>query len=137
MALKKDLVFDNGVKINYHMIDDIQVDNKNKTVKLKVVSYTDETYRIKEVENETNKNRYNDLLTLITTENEKEESDRDVPQVIIWSDEANKLVPTFREDLQLKVITSDIELKEVYDFNLSNLYTLLKQESLFIGAEDC
>lgn len=181
MALKKKLIFDNGVKINYHMIDDIQVDNKNKTVKLKVASYTDKTYRDKEVENEFHKNKYKNYMDLINLEIVKdliedheeahelsieyekirnledevsiarkqeiidiltnlsliEVSGRNIPLLILNTILANCEVGKFIENIQLKVVTTDIELKEVYDFNSSNLYNLLKKEELFLEAEDC
>lgn len=134
MALKKELVFANGVKIEYHMIDDVQIDNKSKIVKLKVVSYTDKTYRDSEVLNKTSQEKYEELLNLIMEENKKEEQDRNTEQVIIWSDEANTL--KFNQELDLKVVTTDIELKDVTDFNMSNLYDLLKQDGMFIDSTD-
>lgn len=137
MALKKELIFNNGVNIKYHYISDIQIDGKNKITKLKVDSYTDETYREKEKANETNKERYNELLNLILDENKKEEKDRDTEKVVSWSDEANSLIDKFVDDLCLKVVSTDIELKDVTNFNIDNLYTLLKKEEPFTDSEDC
>lgn len=136
MALKKELIFENGLKIEYHYISDISVDNKNKIAKLKIDSYTDITYRDKEKLNELNKNKYEDLFQKILQENEKTEEDRDIEQVEIWSKEMND-VANFKADLVLKVVTTDIELKDVTDFNMSNLYNLLKQEELFKDAKNC
>ena len=136
MALKKQILFTNGVNINYHYISDIQIDGKDKITKLKVDSYTDETYRDKEKNNEINKNRYNELLNLIFEENKKAESDRNKEQVVLWSDEANSLIGKFVDNLDLKVISTNIKLKDVTDFNMDNLYTLLKQEEMFIESTD-
>lgn len=137
MGLKKEITFENGVNIEYHYINDIQVDNKNKTCKLKIDSYTDETYRQKEKDNRANQEKHEELVQLIFAENNKSEQERDVEQVVLWSEEANNLIGSFKEDLVLKVVTKDIELKDVTDYNLSNLYEMLKQEELFTNAEDC
>lgn len=136
MALKKELIFDNGVKIEYHMINDVKVDNTNKVVKLKVASYTNKTYRDQEITNKTNKDRYNQLLNLIFQENEKTEEERNIEQIIEWSEESNNIANSFKDDLDLKVTITDIELKNVTDYNMSNLYDLVKQEELFIDSED-
>lgn len=137
MGLKKEITFENGVNIKYHYISDIQVDNKNKIAKLKIDSYTDETYRQKEKYNKANQEKHEELIQLIFAENNKLEKERDVEQIVEWSEEANNLIDKFKEDLALKVATTDIELKDVVNFNMDNLYELLKQEESFIDAEDC
>ena len=136
MALKKEITFKNGVFIKYHYISDINIDGKNKIVKLKVDSYTDETYRQKEKDSKSNKDNYELMLRNILNENQKEEKDRDIKQVKKWSKEANSLVGKFVDNLDLKVVSTNIELKNVIDYNSNNLYSLLKQEELFKGAED-
>lgn len=134
MALQKEIIFTNGVNIKYHRIDDISLDNKNKVVNITVVSYTDKTYRDKEIENTNNNDRYEELLNLIMTENTKPETDRNVEQVKIWSDEANSLISKFQEKLDLSVIKNKFQFKNVTDLSMTNLYTLLKQEELFKDA---
>lgn len=136
MALKKEIIFDNGVKINYHRIGDISMDNKNKVLKVSVVSYTDETYRQKEIENETNKNKYEKLLNLIFEENKKTVEERDTEQVVKWTNEANELVGKFREDINLSVGSTELEFQNVDDLSMSNIYNLIKQMELFKDAED-
>ena len=136
MGLKKDIIFDNGVNIQYHYINDIQIDGKNKIVKLKVDSYTDESYRLKEKENLNNKNKYNDIMEFIIQENSKQEEDRDIEKIKQLSDEANDLVENIIENLDLKVISLNFEFKEIVDYNLSNLYKILKSIELFENSED-
>lgn len=136
MALYKKIKFTNGVNISYHYISDIQTNGKDKIVKLKIDSYTDETYRQKEKENKLNKDRYEELLELIFKENEKKEDARNVDQVKLWSEEANSLVNQFVNDLDLKVISTNIELKDVTDLNINNLYNLLKEIDIYQNAKD-
>ena len=136
MALEKDLTFDNGVSIKYHRIGSITMDNKDKVLKVSIVSYTDDTYRIKEKENKTNKDRHYELIKLILAENEKIEESRDVEQVIAWSDEANSIIKNFSENASFEVVTREYEFKDVTDLSMSNLYSLIKQEELFINSED-
>jgi hypothetical protein len=136
MALKKEIIFDNGVNVNYHRVDEINVDNKNKKLKVSVISYTDNTYRQKEINNLTNKDRYDELLNLIMQENQKSEDIRDIDQIKQWSDEANNLISEFREDINLSVLKRDFEFNEVNDFSMSNVYTLLKGIDIFKDAED-
>ncbi len=137
MALKKELKFDNGVIINYHRIDDVVLDNKNKTTQIAVVSYTDESYRLKEVENKAKKDRYDELILLILKENEKSAEERNTEQIIEWSNEANSLVGKFIENINLEVVRTNYEFKDITDLSMSNLYNILKQEALFVNAEDC
>lgn len=136
MALKKKIVFRNGVIIEYHYISDIQVDNKNKIAKIKVDSYTNENYRQTEKNNKNKQDEYENLLNLIFNENQKKEEERDINNIKKWSEEANQLINQFVEDLDLKVASTNIELKNVIDYNLPNLYTLLKNEDLFADAVD-
>lgn len=136
MALKKEIVFTNGVNIKYHYISDIQIDGKNKIAKLKVDSYTDETYRQKEKDNKLNQDRYEELINNILQENLKEESKRNVEQIKLWSEEANNLIGKFVDNLDLKVISANFELKDVTDYNESNLYAMLKQNDMFKDSED-
>lgn len=137
MALYKQIIFDNGVNIKYHRIEDINLDNKNKLVKITVVSYTNNTYRDKETLNKNNQDRYEELLKLIFAENEKLEMDRNVVQIIEWSNESNSLIGTFKEDINLTVIKTEFEFKNITNLNMDNLYELLKKESVFEGSEDC
>lgn len=136
MALKKEVTFDNGVKISYHRVDEISVDNKNKKLKVSVSSYTNDKYRQKELDDIKNKNKYNELLTLILEENKKIEEDRNVEQVITWSNEANELAFKVKEDTDLSVVKTNFEFDEVEDFSMTNVYNLLKQNDTYIDAED-
>lgn len=136
MALKKEIIFTNGVKITYHMIDDIQVDNKNKIAKIKVASYTDETFRQKEIDNITNQNLYESYINQIMAENNIPLENRNIDLITDLSAKANALVGNFQDGLDLKVVNTNFDLKDVTDYNMSNLYELLKQEQLFIGSTD-
>lgn len=136
MALKKEIIFENGVNIKYHKIDDVNLDNKEKKIKIKIVSYTDETYRNLEIENKNKQYRYEELMELILSENEKNEEERDVEQVKEWSDEANELVGKFKNELNLSVVSTEVEFKDIFDISLNNLYKLLKELDLFKDSED-
>lgn len=134
MALKKEIVFNNGVKIQYHKINNIKFNDG--VIYLEISCYTDETYRIKEKENKNNQEKYNELMNLILLENKKEEDNRNTDQIILWSNHANELALLFNDNLDLKVITLSKELNGVTDFNMSNLYLLLKEDELFVDSED-
>ncbi len=136
MALKKEIIFDNGVNIKYHKISDMQLDNTMKKVKVTVSCYTNEDYRLKEKENLTNQNRYEELFNLILEENKKEPQFINTEQVEIWSEEANSLVGKFVENLSLLVLKIPLEFENVVDLSLSNIYNLIKQNELFKDSEN-
>ena len=136
MALKKEVTFNNGVKLEYHRIGDVQLDNKSKKTKVSVISYVDEDYRNEEKENLEKSTRHEELMNLILAENEKEQEERDTEQVVTWSEEANALVGTYTEHLDLSVLKIDLSFEDITDISMSNLYNLIKQDDFFLGSED-
>ena len=137
MALKKEIKFKNGVTMNYHRLDNIKVDNKNKSINCDVISYCDESYRNQEIDNKTSKERHEELFQLIQEENKKEESERNTEKVIKWSDEMAELFDKFDfENIDLSVAKTSYKFNEVTDFSMGNLYDLLKKEEMFIDSED-
>lgn len=136
MALNKEIIFKNGVVIKYHKINDVNWDNKNKSVKIEVVCYSDETYRQKEKENFINNKRYEEIMGLIMKENEKPETDRDVNNIILLSEEANNLVVIMNENLDLSVLKIDLEFENVTDLSMDNLYSLIKETEMFKDSID-
>lgn len=135
MALNKEIVFKNGVTIKYHKINNVILDNKNKSVKIEVVCYSDETFRNKEKENFNNNKRYEEIMSLIMKENEKPEEERDVANVVLLSEEANNLIKVMDENLDLSVVKIDLEFNDVTDLSMSNLYNLIKENELFVDSE--
>ena len=136
MALEKEIIFDNGVNIKYYKISEMELDNTMKKVKVVVSCYTNEDYRLKEKENLTNQNRYEELFNLILEENKKEPQFINTEQVEIWSEEANSLVGKFVENLSLVVLKTPLEFENVVDLSLSNIYNLIKQNELFKDSEN-
>ena len=134
MGLLKEITFNNGVNIKYHKIDKITMD-KGQT-KVSVACYTDETFRNKEKQNNINKLKYEQLINNIFQENQKEEIERNTESIILWSDEANTLINTFEEDLNLVVVTFDFVFENLLDLSLTNLYSLIKEDPLFANAQD-
>lgn len=134
MALQKEIIFENGVKINYHKIDKVSFDGK-KTI-VKVLCYVDDSYRIKEKANFDNMTKYETLLNNILEENKKEQSKRNIKQVKEWSEEANKLVGTFKDEFNLSVVNVDFEFDNLTDLSFSNLYKLLKEDEMFKDSKD-
>lgn len=136
MALKKEVTFNNGVKLEYHRIGDVQLNNKTKKTEVSVISYVSEEFRNQEKDNLEKLTRHEELLDLIIKENEKEETERDTEQIISWSDEANELAGTYIEDLDLSVLKMDFSFENITDISMSNLYNLIKQDDFFLGSED-
>ena len=134
MALKKELVFTNGVKIGYHKIDNIEYNNGN--IKITVKSYTDESYRESEKANNKIKSSYEAKLAAIVAENTKGESARDAELIKILSDECNTLVNEFTEMLDLSVLSATYEYKDISDLSFGNLYGMLKQLNEYKDSED-
>ncbi len=134
MALKKEIIFTNGVQIEYHKIEKIEFD-KSK-LKVEVKSYTNEDYRNQEKTNTENKAEYDYYLNLIFKENEKLEEERDVKQVKQWSEKANNLAYSFKEDLNLAVVSHDFEFENVSDFSMNNIYNLVKETEIFKDSVD-
>lgn len=136
MGLIKKIIFKNGVEVEYHRIGDIQLDNKSKKTKVSVISYTNERFRLEEKENLAKQIQYEELVSSIISENEKPYDDRDVEQVVAWSDEANELVGTFEENLDLSVFKADIDFENLTDISMENIYNLIKQDYLFEDSVD-
>ena len=136
MALEKEIIFDNGVNIKYYKISEMELDNTMKKVKVVVSCYTNEDYRLKEKENLTNQNRYEELFNLILEENKKEPQFINTEQVEIWSEEANSLVGKFVENLSLVVLKTPLEFENVVDLSLSNINNIIKQNELFKDSEN-
>lgn len=136
MALQKEILFTCGVTVNYHMINDVQVDNKSKTIKIEVASYTDETYRQKEIDNLNRKQTYEDAILKIFEENVKPEEERDVELVNQLSATANDLVGKFSDELDLKVTISKYEFEDIVDYSMEQLYAKLKEQELFKDSID-
>lgn len=134
MALKKEVIFTNGIVIKYHRINSII--QKNKEVKINISCYTDKKYREKEKINNKNKERYEELLKLIILENEKQAFERNISKVELWSEEANKIVNSFIEELDLSVVQIERTFTEISDLSMPNIYKLLKQDDFFIDSED-
>ena len=75
-------------------------------------------------------------MNLILAENEKEQEERDTEQVVTWSEEANALVGTYTEHLDLSVLKIDLSFEDITDISMSNLYNLIKQDDFFLESED-
>lgn len=136
MALHKEIVFDNGVNISYHYISDMRIDGRTNVVNVRIDSYTDIKYRDIEKNNNKLKNEYDKLLTFIVDENKKEENERDVKKIESYSNELNLLSEKIVDNLDLKVTSFTFEFKDILDFRMSRIYTLLKKEDFFIGSDD-
>lgn len=134
MALLKEVTFENGVKIKYHKIKKIFLEET--TTKVSVVCYTDTPFREIEKTNEKNKKEYDLLLSNILEENKKEGNAKDIEQIKEWSEKANILVSKFNDTLDLSVISVDFDFENLTDLSLSSIYKLLKEEELFSNAED-
>ena len=134
MALSKTIVFQNGVSITYHRVGDVVIDNSSKKLKVSVLGYTNEQYRISEKDNLANKTEYENCLKTIMAENEKPEAERNVDLVINLSNRANELVNQFVNELNLSVTTTEFEYSGVTDISLTNIYQLLSQEIIFQGS---
>ena len=109
---------------------------KVRKTKVSAISYVDEEFRNQEKENLEKSTRHEELMNLILAENEKEQEERDTEQVVAWSEkEANALVGTYTEDLDLSVLKIDLSFEDITDISMSNLYNLIKQDDFFLGSE--
>ena len=136
MAIKKEIIFANGLCVNYHNISNVEIDNKNKKINVNVKSYTNNDYRILEKNNNLNKKKYYDLINLIFLENQKEETERNKEQIEKISLEANELVANFKDNLDLSVLNKTYEFEIFDELSISKIYEILKKEPSFIGSED-
>lgn len=136
MAIQKEIIFKNGVKINYHKINNVILDNNNKKIKIEIFCYTEELYRKREKENLQNKARYEEIMSYILEENQKAEADRDTKKIVEISEEANILASKNKEDLDLSVVKIAVEFENVTDLSISNLYNLIKLEEMFKESKD-
>ncbi len=149
MALKKDILFRNGVLIKYHKVNKVSFDNG--IVSVDILSYSDDSFRKIEKENDANKKKYEELVNKIFEENQKplqnsinvdgeetinDDDFRNTENVILWSNEANALVGTFDSDMNLSVMGLHYTFEGITDLSLNNIYNLLKKEEVFEGAID-
>ena len=61
---------DNGIKVNYHRINNLTVNDG--VVSVKIISYTDKTYREKEIENMKIENEFVHVYNFISESNPRD-----------------------------------------------------------------
>ena len=121
MALEKELINGKGVKTTYHRIDSISmVDGIEVTVK----SYTDESYRQKEVKEQ------------LEAEMAKTGEEYSKEKVIALTEENNEIGFPVPLDLSIFVYTFQYPLDKETAVSYESMYEKLKQEPMFEGAAD-
>ena len=88
MALEKELINGKGVKTTYHRIDSISM---VEGIKVIVKSYTDESYRQQEKENEALIEKQEAIKAALQIEMEKEGEDYQKEKVIALTEENNAI----------------------------------------------
>jgi len=122
MALKKNIISKNGVSIGYFKISNITFNNG--VLQVTVDGYTNETYRQNEKDNDIKKQKHEQLIQKSIELSQDENADIEETKKI--SEEANSLVGTYEDDLCLSIIQISCEFKDVTDFSIDNIYSLLK-----------
>lgn len=143
MALKKEIINEKGIKLEYHRISNFTVDKDNNIIIVTIKSYTsnifrdDEKENIKQFELVKSKNKmYGELNTLLA---ENVDGNLDV-EVKKLSDELDAFkLPEYLEEKNnvVSVTIINLEYDENIEYSLAKLYELLKQEDVFKNAEDC
>lgn len=134
MALKKEIIQDNGVKTSYHKIDSIYVDTKKNEINVIINSYSTEEYRKKEKEFVSCKDEFDLLQEKLDKELFKNPKDDETIKQL--TEKINSYVFLENKDYSIK----KTELS--YDFNdsevsLTKIYEKLKKEPLFVESVDC
>ena len=134
MALKKDLIQDNGIKTNYHKIEKIEIFTTEKIMKITVKNYADNIYRKKEKEAQERKKQFVVLQELLDNELKKEIKNEE--KIAELAKEINNFI--FDEEKTYSINETEILLPfDDEDVSLSSLYVKLKKQSLFSESEDC
>ena len=133
MALEKKLTDNKGITTSYHRIENISMVN-NLVVTVK--SYTDESYRLKEKENEALIKKQEELQKQLQTEMNKTGEEYNKEKVIELTNQNNEI--GFPVAIDLSVFTHKFEYPFDKDAAISYeaMYNKLKQEPMFEGAID-
>lgn len=131
MALKITFTDVKGITTTYHRISGIQI---NDEIVVTLKSYTDETYRNIEKDNEKNIQTMNVLSEQLSLESTKENPDDDVICEI-----TNKMtqLESSQEDFSVSEITCKVPFESENDISLALIYNALKKTEQFANAEDC
>lgn len=142
MGLIKELTTAKGIPLRYHRLEKCSINALGK-VEMEVYSYVDYSFRQKEKDSIANNNRYNELMALIQTENEKDESERDTQAVVEWSEEINAMETQWvdmADESNQFVAEKKVYIYENADiegnYNYHSAYDMLKTLDDFIGAEN-
>ena len=133
MALGKELINEKGVKTTYHRIDSISM---VEGIKVIVKSYTDESYRQQEKENEALIEKQEAIKAALQIEMEKEGEDYQKEKVIALTEETNEIGFPTPLDLAIFVHTFEYPLDRDAVVSYEAMYEKLKQEPIFEGAKD-
>lgn len=133
MALKKKLTNQKGIETNYHRIESVSM---VEGIKVVVKSYTDESYRKKEKENEAWIKKQEAIKAELQTEMAKTGEEYNKEKVIALTEENNAIGFPTKIDLAVFIHEFQYPLDKETAVSYEAMYEKLKQESMFEGAKD-
>lgn len=133
MALGKEIINEKGVKTTYHRIDSISM---VEGIKVIVKSYTDESYRQQEKENEALIEKQEAIKAELQIEMEKEGEDYQKEKVIALTEENNAIGFPIVLDLAVFIHEFQYPFDKETAISYKGVYQKLKQEPIFYGSSD-
>lgn len=134
MALEKKIISENGIIMNYHIIDHFETDTN---INIFVKSYADQSYRQQEKEIKENYKLANSIRSQISEEMAKEGTDAYNKELIQQlTAQANELGFPVLVDLSILTRKFEYPLDKSTEFSYKTFYTWLKTEEIFKDAID-
>lgn len=133
MALEKKLTNEKGIETNYHRIESISM---VEGIKVIVKSYTDESYRLKEKENEALIEKQEAIKKELQAEMEKTGEEYSKKKVIALTEENNAIGFPTEIDLAVFIHEFQYPLDKEMAVSYESMYQKLKQEPMFENAVD-
>lgn len=134
MALEKTITSENGIVMNYHVIDHFET---STTINIYVKSYADQSYRQQEKEIKENYKLANSIRSQISEEMAKEGTDAYNKELIQQlTAQANELGFPVLVDLSILTRKFEYPLDKSTEFSYKTFYTWLKTEEIFKDAID-
>lgn len=134
MALKKEIIDENGIKTDYHKIDNMYIDTTKEQLVITVKSYNSNEYREKEKKIEKNQKEYMILQEEIDKELSKET--KNIEKIKFLADKINSYNFLENKDYSIKKIEIIYEFDD-NEISLTKIYDKLKQDPLFVESVDC
>ena len=135
MGLLKEKILSNGIKVNYHKIDNVLIDTEIRKIKVTMNSYVDESIREIEKEQQEKKLLSEELNNFIdknigTKDKEIEE------QIIEKTNQYNEIIDNLIDTSKFVIEKNKYELEYNTDISFEDIYNQLKQLDDFKNAKD-